>query len=208
MPRTRRPAHRRRNPTEAEIRPSRVPTACGRHPGLGPDLGPAEREYCFSVAMKYVRDEEVAADVAQEALLLAHRYRDSFRGDSRFSTWLYRIAATTALMWLRRQRRRGRELTRLVAGGDGGAEEIAALETRISPEPGPAELAAAHEQVHLVARRLDEMGDKYGRIFLMRYLEGYTETEIAERLDLSLATVKTRAHRARVAVKDTLARAA
>jgi RNA polymerase sigma-70 factor (ECF subfamily) len=155
--------------------------------------------------MKYVRDEEAAADIAQEALLLAYRYRDSFRGDSRFSTWLYRIAATTALMWLRRQRRRGRELTALF---DGDGEETAALETRISPDTDPAERAAAHEQVELVARRLDEMGDKYGRIFLMRYLEGYTETEIAERLDLSLATVKTRAHRARIAVRDTLARAA
>jgi RNA polymerase sigma-70 factor (ECF subfamily) len=185
-------------------RAARRNAACPAEPRLTPDLGPAEREYCYAVAMKYVRDEEAAADVAQEALLLAHRHRDSFRGDSRFSTWLYRIAATTALMWLRRQRRRGRELTALV---DGEGDETAALETRESPETDPATLAATHEQMALVERRLGEMGDKYGRIFLMRYLEGYTETEIAERLELSLATVKTRAHRARIAVKETLAAA-
>ena len=178
------------------VRPARTPP---RNPTC-----PAEREYCYAVAMKYVRDEEAAADVAQEALLLAHRHRDSFRGDSRFSTWLYRIAATTALMWLRRQRRRGRELTALY---DGEGEETTALDTRESPEAGPAELAEAREQMDLVHRRLGEMGEKYGRIFLMRYLEGYTETEIAEHLDLSLATVKTRAHRARIAVKETLAAA-
>src|SRR6266508_1266027 len=68
-------------------------------------FGEREREYVFSVAMKYVKDEDEAADVAQEAMLLAYRHRASFRGDSRFTTWLYRVAATTALMHLRKKRR-------------------------------------------------------------------------------------------------------
>src|SRR5437868_5012066 len=63
-----------------------------------------EREFVFGVAMKYMKDEERAADVTQDALLLAFRHKESFRGDSRFTTWLYRIAATTALMHLRRER--------------------------------------------------------------------------------------------------------
>ena len=66
-----------------------------------------EREFVFSVAMKYMKDEERAADVAQDAMMLAFVHRDSFRGDSRFTTWLYRIAATTALMHLRKDRRVG-----------------------------------------------------------------------------------------------------
>src|SRR6185503_11662173 len=64
-----------------------------------------EREYVYAVAMKYLKDEEEAADVAQDALLNAFRHRASFRGDSRFTTWLYRVAATTALMHLRKKRR-------------------------------------------------------------------------------------------------------
>src|SRR6476620_309949 len=68
------------------------------------------RAYVKSVAMKYVRNEQDADDVAQDAMLLAHRYRDSFRGESRYSTWLYRVTATAALMFLRRQRRLSREL--------------------------------------------------------------------------------------------------
>ena len=52
--------------------------------------------------MKYVRNETDAEDVTQDALLLAHRYRDSFRGESRYSTWLYRVTATAALMFLRK----------------------------------------------------------------------------------------------------------
>src|SRR5262249_62296973 len=64
-----------------------------------------EREYVYAVAMKYLKDEDEAADVAQDALLNAYRHRASFRGDSRFTTWLYRVAATTALMHLRKKRR-------------------------------------------------------------------------------------------------------
>src|SRR5262245_8161322 len=76
-------------------------------------FGEREREYVFSVAMKYVKDEDEAADVAQEAMLLAYRHRASFRGDSRFTTWLYRVAATTALMHLRKKRRMPKELTQV-----------------------------------------------------------------------------------------------
>src|SRR6187551_3222690 len=68
------------------------------------------RAYVKSVAMKYVRNEQDADDVAQDAMLLAHRYRNSFRGESRYSTWLYRVTATAALMFLRKQRRIAREI--------------------------------------------------------------------------------------------------
>ena len=62
-----------------------------------------EREYVYAVAMKYLKDEDEAADVAQDAMLNAYRHRKSFRGDSRFTTWLYRVAATTALPGHRRR---------------------------------------------------------------------------------------------------------
>src|SRR6266481_2636665 len=62
-----------------------------------------------------------AEDVTQDALLLAHRYRESFRGDSRYSTWLYRVTATAALMFLRRQRRLAREVASSTATDEDGA---------------------------------------------------------------------------------------
>src|SRR5262245_13440528 len=100
-----------------------------------------EREFAFSVAMKYVKDEDEAADVAQDALLLAYRHRASFRGDSRFTTWLYRVAATTALMHLRKKRR---QPTDLLAVGEGeGAHALEVAATASSPE----EQLAAHEEV-------------------------------------------------------------
>lgn len=192
----------------------RAPAAAADHPTtplfehslerLSPVLGDLERNYVFAIAMKYVKDEEAAADIAQEALLLAHRHRDSFRGDSRFSTWLYRIATTTALMHLRKKRRRAREV--LVQARMG--EDIDFPDDRAAGDRPPDDQIAGREAVALIERRLAELGDKYSQIFWMRYLEGYTETEIAAHLQLTLATVKTRAHRARVAVKESLCAAA
>src|SRR5690606_12755452 len=114
------------------------------------------------------------------------------------------IAATTALMYLRKRRRRAREILSPLHGD----EDPAFLEHQSSDEDAPDDRLANRQAVELVRRRLEELGDKYQRIFWMRYLEGYTEPEIAALLDLTLATVKTRAHRARVAVRETLRAAA
>ncbi len=165
-------------------------------------LSEKERNYVFSVAMKYMKDEDAAADVAQDALLLAHRHRKSFRGDSRYTTWLYRVAATTALMHLRKKRRKSREM--LVPNRVGDADVANDPLDRPSPAPSPEEESAAREALAVVARRLDELGDKYQDIFMLRFCEGYSESEIARRLNLNVATVKTRAYRARLAVRETL----
>src|SRR5450755_3435161 len=97
----------------------------GREGEMKNQTDPVEtRAYVKSVAMKYVRDESDAEDVTQDALLLAHRYRDSFRGESRYSTWLYRVTATAALMFLRKQRRRSREIPASGTVDDEGAPWI------------------------------------------------------------------------------------
>src|SRR5689334_275922 len=88
------------------------------------------RAYVRSVAMKYVRDEQDAEDVTQDAMLLAHRYKDSFRGESRYSTWLYRVTATAALMFLRKQRRLAREMP---ASGTLDDEGTGLLERQAAP---------------------------------------------------------------------------
>ena len=163
-----------------------------------------EREYVYAVAMKYLKDEDEAADVAQDAMLNAFRHRKSFRGDSRFTTWLYRVAATTALMHLRKKRR-----SRLAfAQAENADGEIADLTAELAAlGPSPEDEVAAHEALVLAGRRLDALGDKYGPIFRMRFADGYSESEIAEELDLNVATVKTRAYRARAALREEIASA-
>jgi RNA polymerase sigma-70 factor (ECF subfamily) len=153
------------------------------------------RAYVRSVAMKYVRDEQDAEDVTQDAMLLAHRYRDSFRGESRYSTWLYRVTATAALMFLRRQRRLAREIA---ASGTVDEEGTGLLER----QPTHTDLAnevVARSEVGLVREAVAKLGAKYPAVFWKRYGEGRTETEIAKELGISVAAVKTRAFRARQA---------
>jgi RNA polymerase sigma-70 factor (ECF subfamily) len=155
-----------------------------------------EREFVYGVAMKYLKDEEEARDVTQDALLLAFRHRDSFRGDSRFTTWLYRIAATTALMNLRKRRRSPQVLAP-------AEDEQVPSEPRAN-QPSPEDLSSSCEAVTQCARSLESMGEKYGNIFRMRFLEGYSESEIAHQLGLNVSTVKTRAYRARTYLRRQL----
>ena len=160
-----------------------------------------EREFVFGVAMKFMKDEERANDVTQDAMLLAYRHQNSFRGDSRFTTWLYRIAATTSLMHLRKER--STPLSTSLQDDDAlnPSEELRA------PASSPEEQWASTEAIEIAAQRLAEMGDKYGVIFAMRFLEGYSESEIARKMKLNVSTVKTRAYRARTFLKKELERA-
>ena len=160
------------------------------------------RAYVKSVAMKYVRNEEDADDVAQDALLLAHRYRESFRGESRYSTWLYRVTATAALMFLRKQRRLAREVP---ASGTIDEEGTPWLDRQPSPADTRAEVIARHE-LDDVRAAVAALGAKYPAVFWKRYGEGRTETEIAKELGISVAAVKTRAFRGRQAALRVAAR--
>src|SRR5215208_3188701 len=153
------------------------------------------RAYVRSVALKYIRNEQDAEDVTQDAMLLAHRYRNSFRGESRYSTWLYRVTATAALMFLRKQRRLSREIP---ASGAMDEEGTGLLERQAAPGDLRGEVIARHE-TNTVAAAVAALGAKYPAVFWKRYGEGRTETEIAREMGLSIAAVKTRAFRARQA---------
>jgi len=164
----------------------------------GSDLGlDRTRAYVRSIALKYVHNDHDADDVTQDAMLLAHRYRDSFRGDARYSTWLYRVTATAALMFLRKQRRLSREIA---ASGTGTTDEDGTpwLERVASPTDLRAEVIARAD-LGVVADAVARLGQKYPAVFWKRYGEGRTETEIARELGVSVAAVKTRAFRARQA---------
>jgi RNA polymerase sigma-70 factor (ECF subfamily) len=153
------------------------------------------RDYVRSVAMKYVRNDQDAEDVTQDAMLLAHRYRDSFRGESRYTTWLYRVTATAALMFLRKQRRVAREVPSSTTAGDDGAPW---LDRQASPRDLHGEIAA-REELGEIGKAVAALGVKYPAVFWKRYGEGRTETEIARELGISVAAVKTRAFRGRQA---------
>ena len=167
-----------------------------------PDDLERTRAYVKSVAMKYVRNDQDADDVAQDALLLAHRYRNSFRGESRYTTWLYRVTATAALMFLRKQRRIAREVPASTATDEEGTPW---LERQAADTDTRAEVMARAE-LDDVRTAVAALGAKYPAVFWKRYGEGRTETEIAAELGISVAAVKTRAFRGRQAALRAAAR--
>lgn len=160
---------------------------------LSPRLGSRERDFVFAIAMKFVKNEAEAEDVAQDALLLAYRHRESFRGQSKYSTWLYRVAVTTALMHLRSAKRKRREISTSELP-EGERDWIEALESRT---PSPEARCASRQELARVDELLVELGNKYAKLLRLRWYEGYSERELCQRLDLPLTTVKNRSFRAR-----------
>ncbi|MEO6775874.1 MAG: RNA polymerase sigma factor [Kofleriaceae bacterium] len=157
--------------------------------GNQPRFGKAEREFVFAIARRIVGTPEAADDVAQEAMLLAYAHRTAFRGDSRYRTWLYRIAVTAALGHLRKLKR-SRELLGL-------ADD--ALPVPIDAAASP-ETQVADRQAAVVAERLlAELDPKYRDVVMMR--TELSEAETARRLGITIANVKVRAHRARAQLR-------
>lgn len=159
-------------------------------------MDPTEaRRFVYAVVRRIVRDVEDAADVAQDALMLAHRHRAAFRGDSSYRTWLYRIATTTALGHLRKRKRSREQLA-------AGADAIGA--TAPDPSPSAEHQLASREVAAIVRRAVAALDDKYRAVMVLRADE-LSEVEIAARLGVTVANVKIRAYRARQQLRETLA---
>lgn len=148
---------------------------------------PSDRGFVYAVARRIVRSETDAEDVTQDALLLAYRYRDRFRGDSRYRTWLYRIASTTALGHLRRQRRSREQL-------EDAPRDLA------TPDPSPEQEAASREELVQLERAIAELPATYRDVLVLRAFS-HSEQAIAKRLGISVGNVKIRTHRARARLR-------
>ncbi len=165
-----------------------------------PQFGNRERDFVLGVVTKLLRDRDQAEDATQDAMLLAFRHRGTFRGESKFTTWLYRIAHTTALMHLRKQRSTlARELQQVDAKG---------YESVLAPGLDPEDRLIVAEDVALAARGLAIVGRRYDRIATMRFAEGLSVSEIGAKLGLKEATVKSRIHRGRAAMRTAIRRRA
>lgn len=150
------------------------------------------QDFIFGVVSKYVRLEEEARDLTQEVFLKAYENLEKFRGDSKVSSWLYRIAANLSLNWS--GRRAGRE-TQLE---DGVAEAI--------PEnPGLADEVSEREAaLARIAAALEAMPEKYRAVIKLHYFEDRQYQEIAELLGLPINTVKVHLLRAKERLRKEL----
>jgi len=149
----------------------------------------------FNALYRMTGNEELAYDLVQETFLKAYRAIATFSRTSRFYTWIYRIAVNSLRSHWRKQGKL--QSIRL----DGADPENFSPPDR---SDDPAELAEANEMEKLVQQSILSLPTDQRTVLVLRDIEGLEYEQIAELLELSLGTVKSRIHRARMALKDKL----
>jgi RNA polymerase sigma-70 factor (ECF subfamily) len=156
----------------------------------------------FRLAMNITQNREDAEDVLQEAFLKAYEHLDQFQGNSKFYTWIVRIAVNQALMKLRK-RKTDRSVSldeQIDTGEDTVAREIAAWD----PDP---EVQYSQDELHtILTEAIDGLAPIYKTVFTLRDVDGLSTEETAEALELTVPAVKSRLLRARLQLRDKLTR--
>jgi RNA polymerase sigma-70 factor (ECF subfamily) len=154
----------------------------------------------FRIAQHITHNREDAEDVVQDAFLKAYENLGQFQGQSKFYTWLVRIAVNEALMKLRRRR----------------TDKIVSLDQDIETEedtmprevadwaPNPAQLFDQAQLREILGKTIQGLPPSFRTVFVLRDVEGLSTEETAEALDLSIPAVKSRLLRARLQLRERL----
>lgn len=149
------------------------------------------RDNVYRLAYRMCGNAYDADEAAQEAFVAAWRALPNFRGDAKFSTWLYRLTTNAAIDVIRREKRHQ-------TVGDGEMMELA------DDADSPQETVERTEQQEAVQKALSTLSEEYREVLLLRYMEELDYAEIAEVLQLPSGTVKSRINRAKAALKTAL----
>ncbi len=139
----------------------------------------------YALAYRVIGREEDARDVAQETFLRAFRALKGFKGQAKFSSWLYRITLNLCRDWIRRERR-----TPLVQAPEG--VDVIELAGEDTPTETVEELVSRHELGRAVAKAMSQLPEEQRTAIILKEYHGLTFQEIADLLDCPLSTVKTR----------------
>lgn len=134
----------------------------------------------YNVSYRFMRDQALAEDMAQDAFLKAFRLLKGFRGDCSFSTWMYRVTCSVCLTELNRRKRRG---------------EVELLPTHAGEASSP-QLESSDLPEH-IRRCVGLLPDRYAQIITLYYLKGTNYDEIAQVMEIPMGTLKTWMFRAR-----------
>src|SRR6476660_7325713 len=156
----------------------------------------------FRIAQHITQNREDAEDVVQEAFLKAYENLHQFQEQSKFYTWLVRIAVNEALMKLRRRRPE-----RMVSLDEDVKTEEDSLPREIADwSPNPEQMYNQAELKEILSKTIQGLPPSFRTVFVLRDVEGLSTEETADALDLSIPAVKSRLLRARLQLRERLSR--
>ena len=156
----------------------------------------------FARVSQLLKNKQDAEEVTQDAFIRAHRALENFRGDASFSTWLYQISTNLAhnryWYWFRRKRDQSISLDHPLS--DDGSLTL----ENVMPCAGesPAEAAVTQEFVDRVSECMRGLNEKHKEVLILRNVKNLSYDEIAQQLEISVGTVKSRIARARDSLRD------
>ena len=159
----------------------------------------ANQKNVYNLALKMTGNEEDSLDISQEAFLKAYRQLEGFRGDSRFSVWLYRLTYNLCVDFLRKRPKAG--VISLTNQDD--SDETYDLEIPDVREL-PEDTALRRETRKAIAKSIDELVPMHREVLVMREITGMSYDEMAEALRVSAGTIKSRLARARLKLAELL----
>ena len=158
----------------------------------------------FRTAYRITGDMNAAEEVLQNVFIILVQSLRSFRNDSKFTTWLYKVAMNTSFMYLRSKKKvndnemKIEDLTRFDESGN--LQDVFLKDWSNVPE----DKILSKEGKTKLEEAIDELPEKYKSVFQLKDIEGLPNQEVADVLDLSLPAVKSRALRARLFLRERL----
>lgn len=151
----------------------------------------------YNIALRMTKNPEDAQELAQDAFVRAFTSIGKFRGDSSFSTWLYRITINVCTDFLRK-----RNKAILISMEQGAASSEYEQAIQIAEEsPGPDELVEKSQLKHMVKDAMDSLSDEHRQVLILRDMMDMSYKEIANTLNVNEGTIKSRINRARNGLK-------
>jgi len=157
----------------------------------------------YGVALQFMRNEYDAHEVMQDALISIWNKIGSFEGKSAFTSWIYRVTANAGLMALRKRKRHEKDVSLDATASGEDDEPLPAL--RLSDKsPLPDKVAMTDELGEQVRAAIDQLPEAYRTVVLLRDVQELPMEEVMEATGLSEPALKSRLHRARLALREAL----
>ena len=151
----------------------------------------------YNIALRMTANQDDAEDMTQEIMIKIFRSLGSFKGNSKFSTWIYRVAVNTCLDELKKKKNKKHLSLDAEISGDDGENQIEIKDDSPSPE----KLAEQNELRDMVAAAVKLLSDEHRAVIVLRDIRGMSYSEFAGILGCSDGTVKSRISRARAQLK-------